>query len=267
MNAPHAADLAGRRVVRRARPQLGTLVEIGVADGDESLHGVAATQAIDAAFARIGVVEKALSRFDAQSEIGRFNAAAAGTTIAVGGDARIVLGAAAALGAASDGLFDVSLGTGADGWCCEGAHLHKHLAGVRLDLGGIAKGHAVDAAVEVLRGAGVAAGWVNAGGDLRVFGALAVPIDLRDEESGGVRRFAVLQEGAFATSRMIGPAFANPSSRRNARSRDPSAAVPRHASVAAENCLWADALTKVVALAGDARHALLRAHGAQAWLH
>ncbi len=44
-------------------------------------------------------------------------------------------------------------------------------APVALDLGGIAKGVAVDAAVETLRAAGATSGLVNAGGDLRVFGA------------------------------------------------------------------------------------------------
>jgi thiamine biosynthesis lipoprotein len=260
-------DPAGRRTVRRARPQLGTLVEVGVANLDETAHGRdAAAAAIDAAFARIASIEQALTRFDPLSEIGRFNDAAAGTTVEVGDDARIVLNAAAALGIASDGLFDVSLGTGADGWVVQGTQLRKRRAGVRLDLGGIAKGHAVDAAVEALRGAGIAAGWVNAGGDLRVFGALALPIDLRDEATGGVRRFAVLHEGAFATSWIACPP-SMPASGTKAPASGAPDVVARHASVAAERCLWADALTKVVALAGDAQHALMRAHRAQAWLH
>jgi len=41
---------------------------------------------------------------------------------------------------------------------------------VRLDLGGIAKGFAVDQAIAQLRDAGVVSGSVNAGGDLRVLG-------------------------------------------------------------------------------------------------
>ncbi len=238
-----------------------------MANADDAGCGVAA-MAMDAAFARIAGIEAALSRFDPRSAVGRFNDAAAGAAIEVGDDARIVLDAAAALCAASDGLFDVTLGTGADAWACEGAWLRKRRAGVRLDLGGIAKGHAVDAAVDALRGAGIDAGWVNAGGDLRVFGALALPIDLRDEATGGGRRFAVLQDGAFATSwSACPPSTAMSVSQPAAAARVPPDPVARHASVAAERCLWADALTKIVALSGDARHALLRAHGAQAWLH
>ena len=42
--------------------------------------------------------------------------------------------------------------------------------GAGIDLGGIAKGYAVDVAVEALRVRGIVSGIVNAGGDLRVLG-------------------------------------------------------------------------------------------------
>ena len=240
--------------MRRARPLLGTLVEIGIViDGEGSTwqteggaRGDDSGAAIDAAFAAIATVERRLSRFTAGSEIFRFNAAAAGERIEIGADTRRVLAAADALRQASDGLFDVSLGSGTTGWRCDATGLHKLDEGVRLDLGGIGKGHAVDRGVDALRAAGAQAGWVNAGGDLRVFGATIVPIDLRDEALGGVRRFATLADGAFATSR-LGRAG--------------------HASVAAPECLWADALTKVVLFSGDASHPLLERFGARAWLH
>jgi thiamine biosynthesis lipoprotein len=248
LNDERGAESAGAAVVRRARPHLGTLVEIGVANvGHSSARAHAADAAIAAAFVRIVEIESALSRFDPHSAIGRFNAAEAGASIGVGDDARVVLATAAELCEASDGLFDISLGTGRGGWACDGFVLRKLCDGVRLDLGGIAKGHAVDVAIAALQRADVDAGWVNAGGDLRVFGKLSLPIDLRDEQAGGVRRFATLEDGAFATSWLAGAA--------------------RHASVAAERCLWADALTKVVALSGDAAHPLVAAHDAQAWLH
>jgi FAD:protein FMN transferase len=239
----------GARFTRRARPLLGTLVEIGAAES--ALAGVAVVEAaIGAAFARIAAVQAALSRFEPGSDIGRFNSAPAGTRVAIGSDARHVLAAAQMLGEASAGAFDISLGSGGRAWHCEGAMLHKRSAAVRLDLGGIAKGHAVDVAIEVLADAGVAGGWVNAGGDLRAFGAATLPIDLRDEIGGGVRRFAQLADGAFATSRIA-----------DAGGR------LRHASVAAPLCLWADALTKIVALSADDRHPLLARFDAVAWLH
>ncbi|HEX6706686.1 MAG TPA: FAD:protein FMN transferase [Albitalea sp.] len=226
------------RATRRARPLLGTLVEVGVAcDGEVE-------PMIAAAFAAIADVQRRLSRFDAASEIGRFHALAAGGSVAVEPDSAEVLAAARELHLASHGLFDITQGTGPDAWHCDGHRLHKRRDAVRLDLGGIAKGHAVDRAVAALRGQGCAAGWVNAGGDLRVFGDIDVPVNLRDEDGGGVRPFATLGDGALATSRL-----------------------QAHVSVAAPCCRWADALTKVVALSRDPHHPLLARYGARAWLH
>jgi thiamine biosynthesis lipoprotein len=108
---------------------------------------------------------------------------------------------------------------------------------------------------------GIEAGWVNAGGDLRAFGNVDTPVQLRDEATGGVRTFATLRDGAFATSH-FGP---DSRSRLAAGAR---ATPPRaYASVAAPLCLWADALTKVVALSGDTSHPLLARFAACAWLH
>ncbi len=56
-------------------------------------------------------------------------------------------------------------------WRRRGAVLEKSHPLVQLDLGGSAKGWAVDRAVEILQAHGIQAGLVNAGGDLRVFGA------------------------------------------------------------------------------------------------
>jgi thiamine biosynthesis lipoprotein len=229
---------------RRARPLLGTLVEIGAPSGHE------------AAFDAIAVLQARLSRFEPGSDIARFNALPAGGALRVQSLTVEVLTAARALQQGSDGLFDISLGSGPEAWHLDGDRLHKLADGVALDLGGIAKGQAVDLAVQALQAAGAAAGWVNAGGDLRVFGALELPILLRDEASGGVRAFARLADGAFATSHYA------PGSR-SATTR----AVQAHVSVAAPSCLWADALTKVVALSGRCDHPLLARYDAAAWQH
>ncbi len=214
-------------------------MEVGANVGGHAEHALAA------AFDRVAAIEGRLSRFDPRSDIFRFNAAAAGECMVIGEDTGRVLAAARSLHEASRGVFDISLGSGADAWCYDGDGLKKLGAGVRLDLGGIGKGYAVDCAVEALIAGGISAGWVNAGGDLRVFGAVALPLDLRDEEHGGVRRFGTLSDGAFATSRLGGV----------------------HVSVADDECLWADALTKLVIASGDAAHPLLARYGACAWLH
>lgn len=231
---------------RRARPLLGTLVEIGAPLGHE------------AAFGAIAVLQARLSRFEPGSDIARFNALPAGGELRVSTVAAQALAAARQLQLASDGLFDISLGSGPEAWRLDGDRLHKLTPDVVLDLGGIAKGQAVDLAVQALQALGASAGWVNAGGDLRVFGDLELPIRLRDEVGGGVREFARLRDGAFATSHYA------PGSRSALSPPRPQQA---HVSVAAPLCLWADALAKVVALSGRCDHPLLAHYDAAAWQH
>jgi thiamine biosynthesis lipoprotein len=244
-----------RRLVRRARPLLGTLVEVGARGDDPAqLHSACAR-----AFGAIAQVQRCLSSFESDSDIGRFNAAPADAWIDLQADTVAVLQAAARLQADSDGAFDVTLGTASDGWKLHGARLHKRHADARLDLGGIGKGHAVDRAVRALLDAGIGSGWVNAGGDLRCFGDDAVALHVRDEERGGVIEFGRLREGAFATSWFGADA-------RSALAHA-TGAMRSHVSVAAPSCLWADALTKVVAATGDAKHPALAMRDARAWVH
>lgn len=54
-----------------------------------------------------------------------------------------------------------------------GTHVSSSNPELKIDLGGIAKGEAVDRAIELLRDAGVENALVNAGGDLRVIGTHA----------------------------------------------------------------------------------------------
>lgn len=238
--------------MRRAQPLLGTLVEVAAP------HRADAAAAVAAAFTAIREAQARLSRFEPHSDLSRFHALQCGEWIDLHPITHTVLAAAQQLQQASDRLFDISGGAAPDGWALDGHRLLKLDPHIRLDLGGIGKGHAVDLAVAALQQAGCAAGWVNAGGDLRCFGAVELPIQLRDEATGGVQLFAHLQDGAFATS-ALGP---------GRRSQLTGAAGQNcHVSVAAPACLWADALTKVVAASGRADHPLLAHHGARAWMH
>jgi thiamine biosynthesis lipoprotein len=73
-------------------------------------------------------------------------------------------------------------------------------AGMELDLSGIAKGYAVDMAVEKLISGGVKTGLVNAGGDMRVFGEKTWKIGVRDPRGTEVIRVLELKNEAVATS-------------------------------------------------------------------
>ena len=242
---------------RRARPLLGTLVEVGA---DAVTAGAAA---IEAAFDAVFQVQRRMSRFDPACDIGRFNALPPGGCLAVHRSTARVLALARALHAASGSAFDISQGA-PEGWRLDGVRLVKMAARARLDLGGIAKGHAVDRAVAALRRAGATGGWINAGGDLRAFGSAEVPVFVRDALRGGVRAFGTLGDGAFATSRYAADSRCRLHRAGSLGGADQAAV---HVSVAAPECVWADALTKIVAATGDASHPLLAAHGGRAWIH
>jgi thiamine biosynthesis lipoprotein len=249
-------SIEGVKWLRRARPLMGTLVEVGVHDS-----GIRSEEMICSAFNTLCEIQACLSRFEGGSDIARFHALSAGASLTVRSHTAEVLAAAHSLYEASDGLFDVTLRSAPGGWRCHGTRLHKLREEVRLDLGGIAKGYAVDVTVGTLIAAGCEGGWINAGGDMRAFGHARLPVSLRDEATGGVRAFATLSDGAFATSHY------DRYSRSQATDAPDGRTVRAHASVAAPLCMWADALTKLVAISGDASHPLLSRYGAQAWLH
>ncbi|TAK96323.1 MAG: FAD:protein FMN transferase, partial [Aquabacterium sp.] len=244
----------GAQWVRRARPVLGTLVDIGVPVGSEV--------ALHAAFEIMQQVQQRMSVFEAGSDLSRSHAAAVGEPVVVHPWTADVLQFAQTLQAQSDGLFDVALGSGSWqlDWQDAQPCLIRHQASTSLDLGGLAKGWAVDKAVEAALGQGAAAVWVNAGGDLRAHG-LTLPLVLRDELGGGVRPWAELQDGAMATSDF----------RAGARSHLSGQGAALHVSVLAPRCAWADALTKVIAqcrtLDHGLAHDLLQHYQAQAWVH
>lgn len=244
---------------RRAQPWLGTLVSIdAVVDGNPCNTDAA----IERAFAAVARVHRAMSPAEPCSDVARFNAASGGALVTCDPWTIRVLRLAAHLQRASNGLFDVARGNTGDAYRIVGARsVIKVDPCSQLDLGGIAKGYAVDRAVATLRAAGIKAGVVNAGGDLRVFGERCWPIVLRDSTT----RFT-LRRGAIATSQY-----------RHGRSpfHDDALIEPvsgyvhridRTITVAAPRCVVADALTKIVALSGDAHHPVVRGLGAQAWL-
>lgn len=237
-------------LLRRAQPWLGTLVETGIV---ALSAGANPHRACEAAFDAIARVHRLMSPQEPTSDIARFNEASPGSPVDCDDWTLAVLHAARELAEHSDGLFDITLGSGGlTAWSLDRTRLHKHQAGVRLDLGGIAKGEAVDRACAALREQGVTAGWVNAGGDLRSFGDCTVPVYRRSPHaSDRFHALGGLRDGAIATSDFD-------------RVRYPSARYAQ-VSIAAADCRWADALTKLVALAPEATQSLLPRYHARAW--
>lgn len=72
--------------------------------------------------------------------------------------------------------------------------------GMKLDLSGIAKGYAVDRAIETLKAAGVKAALVNAGGDIRVIGNRNWKIGIKNPRGPGIVKTLPLKNESVATS-------------------------------------------------------------------
>ena len=111
-----------------------------------------AAQAAQAAFALADRLEQELSRFLPASDISRINQLAAGERARVGTSAMECLVIARHMFDVTGGAFDISIGTGLTSLVLdpEQCLVHATSGGVRLDLGGIGKGYAVDLMAELL---------------------------------------------------------------------------------------------------------------------
>ncbi|HBO43241.1 MAG TPA: hypothetical protein DD670_04760, partial [Planctomycetaceae bacterium] len=80
----------------------------------------------------------------------------------------------------------------------------KHAATAQVDLGGIAKGYAIDRALAAVRAAGTEGGLIDVGGDVAVFGKPPKgsfwPVDVRNPFGPGVLTRLHIVEGAVCTS-------------------------------------------------------------------
>jgi len=111
-----------------------------------------AAQAAQAAFDLADRLERELSRFIPNSDIGRINALAAGERTRVGPTTMECLVIARHMFDLTGGTFDVSIGTGLPSLelDTDNVLVRATSSGVRLDLGGIGKGYAVDLMAELL---------------------------------------------------------------------------------------------------------------------
>lgn len=185
-------------VVRLAKPAasfqrqeyvLDDYVTITVYGGDQSRL----EEAVDAAFSELYRLEGIADRYKPQSELARVNDAAAAGAVAVSEDLWAMLAEGREIYESSGGLFDITVGPLIDVWGVtdragsggppptdaevmeamqkvgmekvvldEGGHtVYLSQEGMILDLGGLAKGYAVDLAEKALRENGVESGVIN----------------------------------------------------------------------------------------------------------
>jgi thiamine biosynthesis lipoprotein len=182
--------------VKRLRISLGTLVAVEATSTSAS----AAEAAVEAAFAALTQISQRLHPQSADSDLARINNAPPRTCVTVHPSTCDLLNLARRLNTLTDGVFDPCLPSRAgrlqDIEVSTGRLFCR--APVALDFGGFAKGYAVDCAIAALASHGCTAGLVNAGGDLRVFGARTEPIFLRGP-AGQLTRIE-LADAALAVS-------------------------------------------------------------------
>ena len=173
-----------------AEPHMGVEYEIVLFADNEA----AAKDAQRAAFDRIEALNGVLSDYDSTSEAMKLSASAPHEQpIAVGADLRTMLGVSCGLYDQSAGAFDITIGPVTKIWrrarrqrelpseaalnaaqesvggdaiesTADGVRLRK--LGMRLDFGGIAKGHAAEESLQVLKAKGFKQALVRGSGDI-----------------------------------------------------------------------------------------------------
>lgn len=270
-------------LLRCARPLLGTLVEIR-ARGEPA----AARRAVACAFEAVSRVHRFMSAHDAESDVARLNRSAHRHPVKVDPDTWRVLDTARTMAQASGGAFDICVAPVLARWgylpawlgrrdpkaCWQDIELlrgcrirfRRHLA---VDVGGIAKGYAVDRAAETLQRHGITRFSVNAGGDLFV-GDGPETLHVRDPADplrlyaiGELSHAAAATSGAYFAQRerhgnIVHP-IVTPASRQ-------CAPLEGSVTVLAPQCVVADALTKIVTVLGEASPPVLNRFGAEALL-
>jgi FAD:protein FMN transferase len=240
----------------RLRVAFGTFVAVEAEAPDES----SAERAIAAAFDALATVESLMHPTRAGSDLARIAACAPGGRVQLDSWTHELLKLCARLHRSSEGRFDPCLPCGAGrlpDLDLSEAPFARVRAPLRIDLGGIAKGFAVDRAVDAMRIEGCSGGLVNAGGDLAAFGPRAQRIVCRTARGHAV---VDLQDAALATSE-AGDArthASRPSEHRgHYHGMHGAPAAPGAVTVIAATAALADGLTKCLLLGSAAERARL----------
>ena len=179
------------RIFKKSQVLMGTVVNITIIDRNLTR----AEKACQIAFEEMKRIEKMLSVRDKSSEIYKLNQHKDLEFVNVNPEIIFLLEESAKFSALSQGAFDISVGPLVELWkesleqgfVPAKAEIHKILPlvnygnieidsrrnlvrfkrkGIKIDLGGIAKGYAVDRAIKALRKKGVKNCLIEAGGDL-----------------------------------------------------------------------------------------------------
>jgi thiamine biosynthesis lipoprotein len=288
------------RLIARSRVTMGSLLTLTAWTADEP----AALTAFEAVFDEFDRLDALMSVWKEGSDIVRLNEAAGRMPVPVHEDVRSVLQTAIQIGDWTDGKFDVTFAALADVWKFDhdqdnrvpsSADIAARLplvdysqivvdhaagtafvrrAGMRVHVGGIGKGFAVDRGVRLLRSRGLSDFMIQSGGDMYIAGRhdeRPWRVGIRDPRGPEGSTFATLEvtDVAVGTSGDYERFFIK-DGRRYHHLLDPDTGQParaiRSVTVIAPRAVVADALGTGVFVAGPqaGMKALERMEGVQA---
>ena len=280
-------------LLERAHLTMGTEIHVTAWTADD----VRAQAAFSAVFGEFDRLDALMSVWKDGSDILRLNGAAGDHAVAVSPDTREVLKAARQVSEWTDGRFDVTFAALSGLWkfdhqdeddtVPDRREVEKRLPlinyrdlevddragtaflkrkGMRVNLGGIGKGYAVDRSVDILRRSGLRDFLIQAGGDMYVSGTRGDRpwrVGIRDPRGPADRSFAMLDltDGTFSTSGDYERFFIK-DGRRYHHIIDPGSGEParlcRSVTLVTDRAVIADALAKGVFILGpDAGMALI----------
>ena len=263
---------------------------------------LAAARACAAAFARVAALEEVFSDYRPTSELMRLCDRAGGEPVVVSDELFKVLQRAAEVSQRSGGAFDVTVGPLVQLWRAArksgqlpprdeldrarqlvgwqrvlldpaARTVRLTTPGMRLDLGGIAKGYAGDQALAVLREHGITRALFEAGGDIVAGdsppGAAGWRVEVVDPGEGAMKSLMVANRGASTSGDT--EQFVEIEGRRYSHVVDPRTGLGvmdrTMATVVARDGLTSDSLSTAVCVLGNERgEALAKTYAATPYI-
>ena len=279
-----ASDLGHVRMVERVGVAMGSELRLTAWAANEAV----ARSAFESVFAEFERLEALMSTWRPASDVVRINAAAGVQAVPVAAEVRDVLRQARQISEWTDGTFDVTFGALTDVWkfdhdqdnsipTAEAIRARLPLIdyrqieiddragtvflkrkGMKIHLGGIGKGYAVERALTIVRRAGLQDFMIQAGGDLYVGGhkdGRPWRLGINDPRGPEGKSFATidLTDSTFSTSGDYARFFIKDGVRYH-HILDPATGQParlcRSVTIVAESPVLADAVAKGVFILG-----------------
>lgn len=188
----HCATNNDIQPFEQTRVMMDTFIQISIYDQDKTSEEL--NKISEFAFKQIQKIESITNDYDDSSTISLINREAGERSVALDSVMQDLILSSDSINKISNGAFDITLGSVKQLWSfapenpripgdaliqqqlenvghqqlsIEDGKIKFKLPGVKLDLGAIAKGYAIDAAIQVLKDNSISDAMVNAGGDLR----------------------------------------------------------------------------------------------------